>query len=192
MMRKMNIRMLTTVGLLSTLSYLLMLLNFPIPPFPSFLMIDFSDIPALIAAIIFGPLAGIMVELVKNILDFFMTGSPTGVPVGHLANFVAGITFILPVYYVYKKFESKKGLTFALVAGTVFMAVMMSVLNYYIILPAYTLFLNAPAMSAPETKQMVISAILPFNIVKGILMAVIFMLIYSRIYVWMRKQTAVS
>ncbi|KIL75170.1 Substrate-specific component RibU of riboflavin ECF transporter [Bacillus badius] len=190
--KKMNIRTLTSVGLLSTLAYLLMLLNFPIPPFPSFLMIDFSDIPALIAAIIFGPLAGIMVELVKNVLDFFMTGSPTGVPVGHLANFVAGITFILPVYYVYKKFESKKGLTVALAAGAVFMAVMMSVLNYYVILPAYTLFLNAPAMSAPETKEMVVSAILPFNMIKGIVMAVVFLLIYSRIYVWMRKQAAVS
>lgn len=190
--KKMNIRTLTSVGLLSTLAYLLMLLNFPIPPFPSFLMIDFSDIPALIAAIIFGPLAGIMVELVKNVLDFFMTGSPTGVPVGHLANFVAGITFILPVYYVYKKFESKKGLTVALAAGAVFMAVMMSVLNYYVILPAYTLFLNAPAMSAPETKEMVVSAILPFNMIKGMVMAVVFLLIYSRIYVWMRKQAAVS
>ncbi|MFK2824247.1 ECF transporter S component [Bacillus sp. B190/17] len=190
-MRKMNIRTLTSVGLLSTLSYLLMLLNFPIPPFPSFLMIDFSEIPALIAAIVFGPLAGIMVELIKNVLDFFMTGSPTGVPIGHLANFTAGITFILPVYYVYKKFESKKGLTAALAAGTVLMAVMMSVLNYYIILPAYTLFLNAPAMSDPQMKQLVVSAILPFNLVKGIAMTVVFLLIYSRIHVWMRKQTAI-
>ncbi|KAB7708880.1 ECF transporter S component [Bacillus aerolatus] len=189
-MRKMNIRVLTSVGLLSTLSYLLMLLNFPIPPFPSFLMIDFSEIPALIAAIVFGPIAGIMVELIKNVLDFFMTGSPTGVPVGHLANFIAGVTFILPVYYLYKKFESKRGLTVALVLGTVAMAVIMSVLNYYVILPAYTLFLHAPAMSAPEAKQMVVTAILPFNIVKGILMTAVFMLIYSRIHVWMRKQTA--
>lgn len=187
-MKKMNIRMFTTIGLLSTLAYLLMLLNFPIPPFPSFLMVDFSDIPALIAAIVFGPLAAIMVELIKNLLNFFMMGSPTGVPVGHIANFTAGLSFVLPVYYVYKKFESKKGMTAALTAGTVVMAVIMSVLNYYVILPAYTIFLNAPAMSTPETKQLVVTAILPFNFLKGIVMAAVFLLIYSRIHVWMKKQ----
>ncbi|OZI11949.1 riboflavin transporter FmnP [Bacillaceae bacterium SAS-127] len=188
-MRKKNIRVLTSVGLLSTLSYLLMLLNFPVPPFPGFLMVDFSEIPALVAAIVFGPIAGIMVEFIKNVLNFFVAGSPTGVPVGHFANFTAGVTFILPVYYVYKKFESKKGMVAALIAGTTVMAVMMSVLNYYVILPAYTLFLNAPAMSAPETKQLIVSAILPFNFVKGLLMTAVFLLIYSRIQVWMKKQT---
>ncbi|WP_203361859.1 ECF transporter S component [Bacillus sp. REN10] len=188
-MRNKKIRVLTSVGLLSTLSYLLMLLNFPIPPFPSFLMIDFSEIPALIAAIVFGPLAGITVEFIKNVLNFLAAGSPTGVPVGHIANFTAGVTFILPVYYVYKKFESKKGMTIALIAGTIVMAVMMSVLNYYVILPAYTLFLNAPAMTAPETKQLVVTAILPFNFIKGMAMAVVFFFIYSRIQVWMKKQS---
>ncbi|WP_371915516.1 hypothetical protein [Pseudomonas sp. HAR-UPW-AIA-41] len=44
-----------------------------------------------------------MVEFIKNVLNFFVAGSPTGVPVGHFANFMAGVTFILPVYYVYKK-----------------------------------------------------------------------------------------
>ncbi|WP_338749750.1 ECF transporter S component [Bacillus sp. FJAT-52991] len=188
-MRNKKIRVLTSVGLLSTLSYLLMLLNFPVPPFPNFLMVDFSEIPALIAAIVFGPIAGITVELIKNVLNFFVAGSPTGVPVGHLANFTAGVTFILPVYYVYKKFESKKGMTAGLIVGTTVMAITMSVLNYYVILPAYTLFLNAPAMSAPETKKLVVTAILPFNFIKGIVMGVVFLLIYSRIQVWMRKQT---
>ena len=189
-MRKMRARELTAVGLLSSLSYLLMLLNFPIPPFPSFLMIDFSEIPALIAVIIFGPMAGILVELLKNVLDYLMTGSPTGVPVGHLANFIAGITFILPVYYVYNKFKSKKGMTAGLAAGVAVMAVVMSILNYYFILPAYTMFLNAPAMSAPETKQLVVTAILPFNALKGILLAVVFVFVYSRINKWMEKQAA--
>ena len=72
------------IAMLSSIAYILMLLNFPIPPFPAFLKIDFSDIPALIGALVFGPMAGIMIELLKNVLDYFMTGSETGVPVGHL------------------------------------------------------------------------------------------------------------
>ena len=126
-MKKMNIRALVLIGVFSTISYLLMLLNFPIPPFPSFLLVDFSDVPALIAALLYGPLAGVLVELLKNVLNYLMVGSPTGVPIGHIANFIAGITFLLPTYYVYHKLQSKKGMLVGLVAGTAVMAVMMFV-----------------------------------------------------------------
>jgi riboflavin transporter len=189
-MKKNNVRVLTAVGLLSTLSYLLMLLNFPIPPFPGFLMIDFSDVPALLAAIVFGPVAGITVEFLKNVINFIMTGSPTGVPVGHLANFAAGVTFILPVYYVYKRFESKKAMPFAILAGVVSMSAIMSVMNYFVILPAYTLFLGSPAMSGTEMRQMIVAGILPFNLVKGAIVGIVFYMIFVRLYSWTKKLAA--
>lgn len=187
-MKKFSVKALVSIGMLSSISYVLMLLNFPIPPFPNFLMIDFSDIPALIAALIFGPAAGVLVELFKNILDYFMTGSATGVPVGHIANFVAGILFVLPVYYIYNKLKTKKGMTLALVIATVVMSVIMSVLNYYVIMPAYTLFLNMPAMAAPELKTMIVTGILPFNIFKGLLISLVFMLLFSRMSTWISRQ----
>jgi riboflavin transporter len=191
-LKKLNIKSMVAIGMLSSISYVLMLLNFPIPPFPQFLMIDFSDIPALIAALIFGPAAGILVELIKNILDYFMTGSATGVPVGHIANFAAGILFVLPTYYVYSKLKTKKGMTFGLVIGTMVMAVIMSVLNYVVILPAYTFFLNFPAMSAPEMRTMIVTGILPFNILKGIIISIVFMLIFTRMRTWVEKQAVLK
>ncbi|USK37767.1 ECF transporter S component [Cytobacillus firmus] len=191
-MKKLNIKSMVAIGMLSSISYVLMLLNFPIPPFPQFLMIDFSDIPALIAALIFGPAAGILVELIKNILDYFMTGSATGVPVGHIANFAAGTLFVLPTYYVYSKLKTKKGMTFGLVIGTMVMAVIMSVLNYVVILPAYTFFLNFPAMSAPEMRTMIVTGILPFNILKGIIISIVFMLIFTRMRTWVEKQAVLK
>ncbi|MDF2037227.1 ECF transporter S component [Bacillus sp. CMF12] len=191
-MKKLNIKTMVAIGMLSSISYVLMLLNFPIPPFPQFLMIDFSDIPALIAALIFGPAAGILVELIKNILDYFMTGSATGVPVGHIANFAAGILFVLPTYYVYSKLKTKKGMTFGLVIGTMVMAVIMSVLNYLVILPAYTFFLNFPAMSAPEMRTMIVTGILPFNILKGLIISIVFMLIFTRMRTWVEKQAVIK
>ena len=99
-MKRNRLRVMVAVAMLSSIAYVLMLLNFPIPPFPAFLKIDFSDLPALIGALVFGPMAGIMIELLKNVLDYFMTGSETGIPVGHFANFMSGIIFILPTYYV--------------------------------------------------------------------------------------------
>ena len=60
------------------------------------------------------------------------------------------------------------------------MAVMMSVLNYFVLLPAYTFFLNMPAMSGPEIRQYIVAGVLPFNIIKGIAMSLVFMLLYKK------------
>ena len=68
------------------------------------------------------------------------------------------------------------------------MTTVMSVLNYYIIMPAYTLFLNSPAMTAEATKQLVVASIMPFNFIKGILMTLIFLLIISRLKFWLTNQ----
>ncbi|WP_409293368.1 ECF transporter S component [Peribacillus sp. SCS-37] len=176
------------IGMFSSIAYILMLLNFPFPGFPPYLLVDFSDIPALIAAMIFGPLAGVLVELIKNTLDYLMTGAATGVPVGQAANFAAGILFVLPTYYVYRRLSSRKGLAAGLIAGTITMSIMMSVLNYFVFLPAYTLFLGAESMSSEAARQTIVSSILPFNVVKGLLITVVFMLLFAKLNTWLNKQ----
>ncbi|WP_071460002.1 ECF transporter S component [Bacillus massilinigeriensis] len=183
-MKKMNVKAFVTIGMLSSISYLLMLLNFPLPPFPNFLMVDFSDIPALIAALVFGPAAGILVELFKNILHYFMMGNQTGVPIGQIANFAAGAAFILPVCFIYNRAKSKRGMTTALAAGVVFMAVLMSVLNYFVFLPAYAFFMN---FELP--KMLAVTAILPFNLVKGLLISGAFLLLFAKMAPWIGKQS---
>src|SRR4051794_31503954 len=185
--KKLNVRAYVSIGMLSSIAYLLMLLNFPLPIFPNFLFVDFSDIPALIATLVFGPLAGILVEFFKNVLNYLATGSQTGVPVGHIANFVAGIVFVLPTLFVYNRLKTRKGMTIALVAGTVIMAVVMSILNYILILPAYTLL-----MGFPDMRNLVVPAILPFNILKGIIMSVIFMLLFIRMQAWINKFSVIK
>lgn len=187
-MKKLSVKNLVTIGMLSAIAYVLMLLKFPLLPAFPFLKLDFSDIPALLAALILGPGAGILVELIKNVLDYFMTGSETGVPVGHISNFAAGILYILPVYYIYQKLKSKKGMITALVLGTVIMSLAMSVLNYIFFLPAYTWFLGAPEMSTPAMREMIVMGILPFNLIKGALTSVLFVVLFEKLYSWFRKQ----
>jgi riboflavin transporter len=183
MMKKMNTRAFVTIGMLSAISYVLMLLNFPLPPFPGFLLIDFSDVPALIAAITLGPLAGVLVELLKNIMDYVLTGSDTGVPVGHVANFATGVLFILPTYYIYRHFQTKKGLIMGLIAGTVIMSVLMGVLNYFVFLPAYKYFMNFDLPNA-----IIVTGIVPFNILKGVLVTIVFLILFQRLQNWLSKQ----
>jgi riboflavin transporter len=184
-MKKMNTRMFVTVGMLSAISYVLMLFNFPIPPFPKFLMIDFSDVPALIAMVTLGPLAGILVELFKNVIDYVLTGSDTGVPIGHAANFVAGVLLILPTHFIYSRFQSKKGLLIGLITGTFVMSISMGILNYFVFLPAYKYFMN---FELPV--EIIITGIVPFNILKGILVTSVFTLLFVRLQGWLSKQIA--
>lgn len=182
-MKKYSVRSYVTVGMLSALAYVLMLLNFPMPGFPTWLKIDFSDVPALVAAIIMGPLAGVLVEVLKNLLDLISTGTETGVPVGHIANLVTGLSFILPTYYIYNKVKSKKGLIVALTTASIITTLAMSVLNYVVFLPMYGYFMN---FHLPN--EIIVTAILPFNLIKCILISIVFLLIFTKLQPWIEKQ----
>lgn len=187
-MKNLKLQKMIAIGMLSSISFVLMLFNFPLPPFPNFLEVDFSDVPALMAAITMGPLAGILVELFKNVLDWIFSGSPTGMPVGHIANFTTGVLFILPVYFVYKRLSSAAGLTSGFVIGTLSMAVGMSLLNYVLFLPMYTYFLNMPPTTGAALTKMIVLGILPFNIIKGFIVMIIFMLLFNSLSKWIEKQ----
>lgn len=182
-MKETKVSRYVVIGMLSAVSYVLMLLDFPLPGFPSFLKIDFSDIPALLGAIIMGPGTGVLIELFKNMIDVLTTGSETGVPVGHLANFAMGTTFILTAYFIYSHVKSKKGLTMGLAAATVVTALTMTILNYLVFIPLYAKFMNFEL-----SKTLVISAILPFNLLKGIILSSVFFLLFLRLQTWIRKQ----
>lgn len=105
----MKVKKLVVISMLSSIAFVLMLLNFPFPGLPDYLKIDFSDVPAIIAILIYGPLAGIAVEAIKNVLQYIIQGSMAGVPVGQIANFIAGTLFILPTAFLFKA-ELSKGL----------------------------------------------------------------------------------
>lgn len=187
-MNNKKLRKMILIAILGSISTVLMQFNFPLPALPGFLKIDFSEIPAVLAIMTMGPIAGISVELLKNVLHWFFSGSPTGVPVGEIANFTTGILFILPIYFIFNKFKSSKGLAAGLIAGTVAMAIGMSFLNYIVFLPMYTYFLNAPAVSGDALYTMIIAGILPFNIIKGVILMLITLLLFKSMDKWISQQ----
>ena len=189
-MKNNKLRIMIAVGMLSSISFVLMLFNFPLPALPPFLKVDFSDVPALIAAITMGPVAGILVALFKNVLYWMFSGSPTGVPVGEIANFATSILFMLPVYFIYRKVSTTRGLTIGLTAGVITMAIGMSLLNYAVFLPMYTYFLNVPATTGSALTEMIVLGILPFNLIKGILLSVIIIMLFRTMKTWLDKQQA--
>src|SRR5699024_10648721 len=173
-----NLVKLIVLALLGTISFVLMFLSFPLPFLPPYLKIDFSDIPALMAGLIFSPLAGIVVVGVKNIL-YLIIG--TGEPVGVTANFLAGVMFIFPVAYLYHRYKSVKSIISGLITGTLVMAISMSILNYLVILPIYAWFMGMDEMRTEGAMRIaVLAGILPFNIIKGVIVGMFFVPFYNK------------
>mgnify|MGYP001463912062 CR=1 FL=1 len=176
---------LVILSILGSISLVLFFINFPLPFLPPYLKIDFSDVPALMASLIFSPMAGVIVVGIKNLLYFVISGA--GDPIGVAANFLAGIMFVVPVGVLYHKFKGVKSIVSGLVAGTIIMAVGMSVLNYFIILPAYALFMGWD-MSAYVKWISVIGGVLPFNIIKGTIVGLLFIPIFMKMRSWIEQK----
>ncbi|MRH44777.1 ECF transporter S component [Aquibacillus halophilus] len=179
---------LIVLSLLGTISMLLMFVNFPVLPAFAYLTIDFSDVPALLAALLFSPVAGVIVQVFKNLLHLLVGG---GEPVGVTANFLAGTMFVLPVSILYHRFKGVKSLIAGLVTSTIVMAIGMGILNYYLILPAYSLFMGMSDMAIPSVKWTIVTAgILPFNVIKGIVIALLFIPLFTKLRPWFEQKRA--
>ncbi len=179
---------LVKIALLSVIAYILMLIELPIPFFPGFLKIDLSDMPALIGAFALGPLAGIIIELIKNLLHLITKTSTGGV--GELANFLVGASLVIPAGIMYAKSKKRTTALFGMLLGTVLMAVAGALANYYIIIPFYSKMMpidqiiawSAAANGAiKDLKTLIIYAIVPFNLLKGASISILTILIYKKI-----------
>ncbi len=188
----MKINKMVKTALLGAIAGVLMIVEFPIPIFPTFLKMDFSDIPAIIAAIVLGPIYGIIVEFIKVMINFFINGTVTA-GVGELANFLIGVSIVLPVGLIFKKYKSYKSTVLGCLASTGSMIVVAGVLNYFVLIPVYAKafnmkfmdFVNAakalPVMGQYFNKEidLILFGIVPFNALKGIALTIFMVLLYK-------------
>ena len=183
--------MITQIGMLGAIAVVLMLFEIPLPFAPSFYEIDFSEVPVLIGCFSMGPWAGMLIELIKILLNLLINGTMTA-GVGELANFVIGCSFCVPAGIIYRKNKTKKGAIFAMTTGTLLMTFLGCFINAYVMLPAYAAAFQMPIDALVEmgTKvnagidslfTFVMFAVVPFNLLKGILVSVIVFCIYKKI-----------
>lgn len=166
-------RAMVTISLLSALSYVLMLLESP--PFIGFLRLELSDIPAIIGGFSFGPVAGVVIELIKNLIKG-ITATKTG-GVGELANFIVSTAYVVPAAILYKKLKGKYKALIAFGMATICMTAVGFLMNYFVTIPLYaTLYggmdkVLAAATMIPGIKDkftLILYGITPFNLFKGV------------------------
>ncbi|KAB3532421.1 ECF transporter S component [Alkaliphilus pronyensis] len=179
---------LVKTSVLAVVAYLLMMLEFPVPMFPAFLKVDLSDVPALVGGFAIGPVAGVVIQLVKVFL-FFITRSQTG-GVGELANFIIGASYVLPAAIIYHLKKDKRNAIIGTVTGTVVMAFVGALANLYILIPFYSNFMPIDAIvnmgsvvnaNIVDLKTLVLYGVTPFNLMKGTIITIVTLLIYKRI-----------
>lgn len=184
-----NTRYIAKIGILAAIAVILMFFEVPLPMMPSFLKLDASELPAIIGAFILGPMAGVSIEFIKNLLHAANTQT---MGIGEIANFLVGVAFILPAGYLYQKYQSRSGAIMSLAVGTLSMMIAASLLNYFILLPLYQAMLHFPleqiinlgTAANPrivDLKSFITMAIAPFNLIKGIVISVFTLMIYKKI-----------
>lgn len=165
------------LSLLSAIAVILMYIDFPVIPIFPWLKIDFSDVPALMGAFAFGPLSGVVIELMKNLLILIVKGTGTGF-VGEFANFLVGVSLVWPAAIIYKRNKTKKTAILGMIVGILAIEVVGILANVYLLLPAYGM-----AMSKAELMQYVTVGLIPFNGIKAILVCAITYVLYKKVSV---------
>ena len=189
-MKNSKLNKLVKISVLGTIGFLLMFIEIPIPIFPDFLQIDISDIPALVGGFALGPVAGILIEFMKNILHSIFKGST--VFVGEFANFLVGSVLVGVSSYIYKRDKTKKGALVGLAIGTICMSLVAGLFTYYVLLPLYEKALNFPIKAIVaignklnpkivDLKSFIFWSIIPFNLLKGAIVSLITSVIYKSV-----------
>ena len=185
--KRIPVRSIAVTGILAALASVLMFLDFSIPVMPGFITLDFSELPGLLAAYALGPVSGVVVCLVKNLVNLLSTS--TG-GVGELSNFVLGACFVLPAGLIYQKHKTRKAAFWGAVLGAVVMAVVSIFSNYYIMYPIYTAFMPMEVIIgmyqaiAPGVRTLWDALLwfnLPFTFFKGMCSVAIAFLVYKHI-----------
>lgn len=164
------------ISLLTAIAVLLMYLEFPILSAFPWLKLDLGDVPALVGAFAFGPLAGVIIEALKNILIILIKGTSSA-GVGELANFIIGVSFILPASIIYKRKQTIINVSIGLVISILVMGFVGVLANKYVLIPLY----GYDKAGVAWINNYLIYGVFPFNLIKGAIVSIVTLVIYNRI-----------
>lgn len=191
-MKNSKTKKMVTTAILSAVATLLFFIKIPLAFIaPPFYELDLSNVVSLIGAFALGPIAGIVIEFLKNVINLIIDGSITG-GIGELSNFLTACALVIPASLVYKHRKNKTSAIVGLLVGVMVMTIFGYFSNLYIMIPAYSTALHLPLeeiikmgtvihSSIDSVSDLVFLCVVPFNICKGIIVSLVTFLLYKRI-----------
>ncbi len=178
----------------------LMLVEIPLFFAPGFYKLDLSEMPILICTFYLGPVAGVAAELVKVLVKLLLKGTTTAF-VGDFANFAVGCSFVLPASVIYHARPGRRTALVGMAAGTLAMTVFGSLFNAVYLLPKFAELYGIPMEtivsmgtavngSITDAATLVLFAVVPFNLLKGIVVSALTFVLYKRISPILHKNDA--
>lgn len=185
--KTLSTRYIAVTGILSAVAFVLQYIEVSLPFMPWFIKLDFSDLPALIGSFSFGPLCGVLIEAIKNLIHLPFTQT---FGIGELSNFILGAVFCAVAGYFYQKDKSKKGALVGSLIGALCMAIVSFPSNLFIVYPVYYSFM--PQETILQTYQLILPWVgsieqcllvfnVPFTFAKGMVDVLITFLVYKKI-----------
>ncbi len=183
------------LAMYSALAFVLYNIKFPLPfMFPSFLDIQISELPALIAGFSMGPISGCLVIIIKCLLKFPLSSTFF---VGEATDILLGICFVLPSSLIYNSRKNKKTALLGLVAGSLTVTIMSVIVNRFISVPFYVevmfkgswaplLGMMSDLYNRDVTKETFYKwylgvGILPFNLLRCFIVSAVTYFLYPRL-----------
>ena len=171
------------IALLATIAVVLMFIELPMTPFP-WLQIDLSEVPALMGGFAFGPMAGVIIIILKYILYVLFIGTSSGF-VGQIANIIIGVSLILPATILYKRKKTKKTAIIGMIIGFFTIQIGGIIANKYLLIPLYGG--EAAVLGGKTFMYYIIFGLLPINGVKSLLVSSITYTLYKKLSVALFK-----
>ncbi|WP_423189528.1 ECF transporter S component [Alkalibacterium sp. f15] len=173
------------VAMLASLAWVISLLSFPVLPGSPFLKVDFSDLAVLFGMYVYGPVAGITIAFIRSLLSYAQKGGEMGFPIGDTAAFIATVSYTLPIYFILIKYGATlKDRIVGIFSSTLSLTVVMSVLNWLVIAPAYIAVMG---FDVGPMRTYLMLAVVPFNLIKGILVGIVFYVAFAKMKPWLDK-----
>lgn len=182
-------RKIAMIGMFSAVAGILMLLEVPVPFAPSFYKIDPSELPVLICGFAFGPVAAVLTEFIKIIINLLINSTTTAF-VGELANFCVGCSMVIPATMIYYAKKSKKMALIGCIVGTLVMTVFGTLFNAVYLLPTFATLYGMPLdalvgmgtainPNVTDVYSFVAFCVAPLNLLKGSAISVLTFAIYK-------------
>ncbi|MFV0341281.1 MAG: ECF transporter S component [Anaerocolumna sp.] len=188
------LQLIVKTAFMAAVAAVVMTFKFATPFAPPFYTIDFSEVIVLLAGFALGPVPAIAVEALKILLNLLLNGTST-MGIGEVANFLMGCSFVVTASVIYHKNKTRKQALIGMGVGVIALCVVASLMNYFVLLPAYAYFFNIPMdaliAQSPITVDniftFILIAVVPFNILKGVVSSTAVFLVYKKVTPILKK-----